>query len=239
MRVIHGRRRHHGNDIITSAATPICRAVERAGSVVSIMGSSSSEGEAREVVSILGNTRVTGPVGHSAVAVLGNTYVDSAVDGDVVAVFGERRARAQRGRRRQRRRRRRHGSSAIRARSFAAACKLSGAGPPDLVGCDRGSIIACFTDDRSLWCRASSGRGAWRLPFWRCTRASRFSFGEGITRCVRTLETQPGMSVLAAMLTALLVPGLLTIAMHHAHRDSRRAVRGCRASSVRDYSVRP
>src|SRR5271165_958633 len=80
--------RRHGNDIINLGGDSHLPRGQRAGSVVSIMGSSSSEGEAREVVSILGNTRVTGPVGQSAVAVLGNTYVDSAVDGDVVAVLG-------------------------------------------------------------------------------------------------------------------------------------------------------
>ena len=56
--------------------------------MVSIFGSSTSEGEAGDVVSILGNTRVTGPVGDSAVAVLGSAYVDNKVNGDAVAVLG-------------------------------------------------------------------------------------------------------------------------------------------------------
>jgi uncharacterized RDD family membrane protein YckC len=40
------------------------------------------------VVSVLGNTRVTGPVSEAAVAVMGTTYVDSKVGENVVAVMG-------------------------------------------------------------------------------------------------------------------------------------------------------
>jgi hypothetical protein len=61
---------------------------EHAQSVVSIFGSSSSAGEAGTVLSILGDTTVTGPVADSAVAVLGNTTIDGKVDGDAVAVVG-------------------------------------------------------------------------------------------------------------------------------------------------------
>ncbi|NNM62337.1 MAG: hypothetical protein HKM03_09220, partial [Steroidobacteraceae bacterium] len=60
----------------------------RGDAVVSIFGSSTDEGQARSVVSIFGNTSVTGTAGDSAVAVFGNTYFDGRTRGDVVAVFG-------------------------------------------------------------------------------------------------------------------------------------------------------
>jgi len=58
--------------------------------VVSILGSSTSSGDVGDaVVSVLGNTRVTGgTVGDSAVAVFGNNYVNGHIRGEVVAVFG-------------------------------------------------------------------------------------------------------------------------------------------------------
>src|SRR5258708_37271279 len=68
-----------------------CRNLERGqkgNSVVSVFGSATSEGEAADVVSGIGNTRGTGPVSDSAVAVLGNNYVDSKVGGGVVAGMG-------------------------------------------------------------------------------------------------------------------------------------------------------
>ena len=58
--------------------------------VVSILGSSTSSGNVGQaVVSVIGNTRVTGgTVGDAAVAVLGSNYVNGHVRGQVVAVLG-------------------------------------------------------------------------------------------------------------------------------------------------------
>src|ERR1700761_7413117 len=61
---------------------------QKADSVVSVFGSSTSDGEAADVVSVFGSTRVTGPVSDTAGAGLGNVYVDSKIDGNVVAVLG-------------------------------------------------------------------------------------------------------------------------------------------------------
>jgi uncharacterized RDD family membrane protein YckC len=59
-------------------------------SVVSVFGSSTSSGEVgNAVVSILGNSRVTGGrVGDAVVSVLGSTYVNAPVHGPAVAVLG-------------------------------------------------------------------------------------------------------------------------------------------------------
>jgi uncharacterized RDD family membrane protein YckC len=63
---------------------------EKADAVVSIFGSSTAEGDVMDaVVSILGNTRVTGEVGDAAVAILGDLYVNSHVKGDAVAILGD------------------------------------------------------------------------------------------------------------------------------------------------------
>lgn len=58
--------------------------------VVSVFGSSTSAGDVgNAVVSVFGNTRVTdGTVGNAAVAVLGNNYVNGHVKGPVVVVLG-------------------------------------------------------------------------------------------------------------------------------------------------------
>jgi len=83
----HRRHRHDrdDNNIVSIGHSSHLQSGEKADAVVSVFGSSTSDGEAVDVVSVFGNTRVTGPVHNSAVAVLGNAYVDSKVDGDVVA----------------------------------------------------------------------------------------------------------------------------------------------------------
>lgn len=59
-------------------------------SVVSILGSSTASGDVRgEVVSVMGNSRLlSGRVGGAVVSVLGNTYVNGHVGGEVVSVLG-------------------------------------------------------------------------------------------------------------------------------------------------------
>ena len=208
-RVVRGHRRH-GNNLINLGGDSHLPRGQRAGSVVSIMGSSTSEGEAREVVSILGNTRVTGPVGQSAVAVLGNTYVDSAVDGDVVAVFGNVEL----------------GPNAVVGGNVVGVGGTVQRDPSSII---RGSVqsiggraagfgwLRPWIDHCLLYGRplalVPGIEWAWGLAiaFLALYAGLALLFGEGITRCVRTLETQPGMSVLAAILTALLIPVLLLL----------------------------
>lgn len=76
------------NDLVSIGHDSHLAAGEKAESVVSVFGSSSSEGDAEDVVSVLGSTRVTGIVHDNAVAVLGNLFVDGKVEGDAVAVLG-------------------------------------------------------------------------------------------------------------------------------------------------------
>jgi uncharacterized RDD family membrane protein YckC len=88
----HKRWQDHsrsGNELVTMGGDSYLAAGKQADTVVSILGSSSSDGEVKnEIVSIMGDTRVTGPVGGDAVAVMGSVYVNSKIEGEVVAVFG-------------------------------------------------------------------------------------------------------------------------------------------------------
>jgi hypothetical protein len=84
----HNSRHHEDGDVVSIGHSSHLESGQKADSVVSVFGSSTSDGEAVDVVSVFGNTRVTGPVGDTAVAVLGSTYVDAKVNGDVVAVLG-------------------------------------------------------------------------------------------------------------------------------------------------------
>jgi uncharacterized RDD family membrane protein YckC len=183
---------------------------ERADSVVSILGSSSIEGETREVVSILGNTRVNGPVKQGAVAVLGNAYVDDTVGGDVVAVLGNVEL----------------GPHADIGGNVVAVGGTVKRDPNSIVAGGMQSIAAgaasfgwlrpwidhCLFYGRPL----SLARGlgwAWgvALAFLALYACLALLFRDGIVRCAQTFETQPGRTALAALLTVLLVPVLLVL----------------------------
>src|ERR1700677_4679069 len=65
-----GARHHrHGRELVNIGRDSDLPAGERADSVVSIIGSSIAAGDASDVVSLLGDTTVTGSVRHSAVPV--------------------------------------------------------------------------------------------------------------------------------------------------------------------------
>jgi uncharacterized RDD family membrane protein YckC len=204
-----GHRRHSDNLVNIGDDSDLPRG-EHADSVVSILGSSSIEGETREVVSILGNTRVNGPVKQGAVAVLGNTYVDDTVGGDVVAVLGNVEL----------------GPHANVGGNVVAVGGTVKRDPNSIVAGGMQSIAAgaasfgwlrpwidhCLFYGRPL----SLARGlgwAWSLAFaflalYACLA---LLFREGIVRCAQTFETQPGRTALAALLTVLLVPVLLVL----------------------------
>lgn len=83
------RRRSNGDDLVSIGGDSKLEKGKRADSVVSVFGSSTSEGDVSDsVVSVVGDTRVSGTVGDTAVAVLGDNFVDGKVSGSVVAVLG-------------------------------------------------------------------------------------------------------------------------------------------------------
>jgi uncharacterized RDD family membrane protein YckC len=187
---------------------------QRANSVVSILGSSTSEGDADEVVSVLGSTRVTGKVSDSAVAVVGNTYVDSKVDGDVVAVLGNVEL----------------GPNAEVGGDVVSILGVVKRDPASIVhgavqrvfSFDVGGVTgigwlntwvkACLLEARPLGLVPGLG-WAWTLAliflaFYACLA---LLFRSGVDRCVQTLETQPGHTVLAALIATLLTPVLIVL----------------------------
>jgi uncharacterized RDD family membrane protein YckC/cytoskeletal protein CcmA (bactofilin family) len=210
----HRHRHHHdehGNDVVNIGSDSKLASGEQADSVVSIFGSSTSDGEAGNVVSVFGDTRVTGEVHDSAVAVFGNTYIDGKIDGDAVAVLGNMQL----------------GPHAEIDGNVTAVGGTLQRDPAAIVHGDVQNVIStnfggtgpirtwihhCLFYGRPL--SLAPGLGwAWglALTFLALYAALALLFGEGLTRCVQTFETQPGQSVLAALIAMLLTPVLVVL----------------------------
>jgi uncharacterized RDD family membrane protein YckC/cytoskeletal protein CcmA (bactofilin family) len=210
----HRHRHHHDehdNDVVNIGSDSKLASGEQADSVVSIFGSSTSDGEAGNVVSVFGDTRVTGEVHDSAVAVFGNTYIDGKIDGDAVAVLGNMQL----------------GPHAEIDGNVTAVGGTLQRDPAAIVHGDVQNVIStnfggtgpirtwihhCLFYGRPL--SLAPGLGwAWglALTFLALYAALALLFGEGLTRCVQTFETQPGQSVLAALIAMLLTPVLVVL----------------------------
>src|SRR5579863_6633518 len=209
----HHWRSHHkdGNERVNIGHDSTLREGETADSVVSVFGSSTSDGNAGDVVSILGDTRVTGEVSDSAVAVLGNTYIDGKVAGDTVTVLGDLDLgpRADIG-----------GDAVVVGGSVRRdpAAVIHGS-VQNVLGGDFGSFgwLHAWVRHCLLYARPlafAPGLGwAWGLAL-ACLAlyvVLALLFREGLSRCVRTFETQPGHTVLAGLIAALLTPVLLVL----------------------------
>jgi uncharacterized RDD family membrane protein YckC len=213
----HGRHRAHhhaggnGNDIVSIGHNSHLAAGEKAESVVSVLGSSTSEGEADEVVSVLGNTRVTGVTHGDAVAVFGNLYIDSKVEGDAVSVLGS----VQLG---------------PHAEVDGDVTSVLGAVHRDADSITHGSVhdvsVGDYNDLEGLqaWIHACLFEArplafvagitwAWVLAFLFLAFYVLLAvvFRRGVSECVVTLETQPGRTALAALLAMLATPVLLVL----------------------------
>ena len=70
---LHRRKHSPGadRDVVSIGHSSHLAKDQKADGVVSVFGSSTSEGEAEDVVSVFGSTRVTGPVHDTAVALCG------------------------------------------------------------------------------------------------------------------------------------------------------------------------
>jgi uncharacterized RDD family membrane protein YckC len=207
----HARHGHHGNDRVSIGHDSTLGQGEQADSVVSILGSSTSDGEAQTVVSVLGNTRVTGPLGESAVSILGNTYIDAKVGGDAVAVLGNVEL----------------GPNAEIDGDVVSVGGQVLRDPAAVIHGDVQNVIAgnfgapvwlhtwiqhCLLYGRPL--AFAPGLGwAWSLAlaFLALYVCIALLFRSGVTQCVRTFETHPGRSILAAFITMLLAPVLVVL----------------------------
>lgn len=82
-------RRRSNNDQVAIGGNAELPAGEKGHAVVAIMGNATAAGEVSDsVVAIMGNTRVTGPVDNAVVTIVGNSYVNSHVGRDVVTIMG-------------------------------------------------------------------------------------------------------------------------------------------------------
>jgi uncharacterized RDD family membrane protein YckC len=211
----HHRRSHRDDrDVVSVGHGSHLPAGEKADAVVSVFGASSSEGEAVDVVSVLGSTHVTGPVSDNAVAVLGNSYVDSKVDGDVVAVLGniELGPHAE------------IGGDVVSVlgtinRDPAAIVHgdVQNVLDVDIAGVSGFSWLSTWINQCLLYGRPLAFHAglswAWTialglLVFYACLA---LMFRAGVEECVRTLEAQPGHAALAALIGILLTPVLIIL----------------------------
>src|SRR3984885_12642592 len=213
---LHGRRhaRISDRDVVSIGHSSHLAEGQKADGVVSVFGSSTSDGEAEDVVSVFGSTRVTGPVHDSAVAVLGNVYVDSKVGGNVVSVLGGVKL----------------GPNAEIDGDVVAVLGGVDQDPAAIIHGSVQRIINLSFGDvgefnwLTVWMNKclfygrplafAPGLGwAWTLAlgllaFYACLA---LMFRSGVDACVQTLESQPGHTALAALLGILFTPVLLIL----------------------------
>ena len=182
-----------------------------ADEVVAVFGSATSDGEVMDsVVSVFGDSRVTGPVGNSAVAVFGDVYVNSRVGDSVVAVLGDI-------------------VLGPNADIGGAIVDIGGSVRRDPGAIVHGGVTRVLPGIFGLhWMRPwiqqcllygrplalGDGLGwVWIacLCFFALYLLLALVFPDGIERCVLTLETHPGRSVLAAILVVLFSPWLMLL----------------------------
>lgn len=199
-------RDHRDNVVLNIWGDARLPARESADGVIAIFGDTHVEGEVYDaVVSIFGNSHVTGPVHGGVVSIFGNTYIDGPVDDAAVSVFGDLElgpnARVE-------------GDIAVVAGKLtrhpdavvSGQSEIVAGGFPALEGV-RVWIEKCLLYGRPL--AFESGLGwAWGIAFGFLLFyvVIALMFDRGVTRCVETLETQPGQSVVASLMTVVLVP---------------------------------
>ena len=199
------------NDLVSIGHNSHLASGEKADSVVSVFGSSSSDGDAEEVVSVLGSTRVTGIVHDNAVAVLGNLSVDGKVEGDAVAVLGNidlgPNAEV-------------NGEviSVFGTVQRSEGAVVHGGMQHVFAGnFNGGSWISAWVSECLLKGRPlaiAPGLGwLWSLAIGALAFYTLLAlmFRSGVERCVGTLESHPGNVALAALIAMLLTPVLIIL----------------------------
>ena len=203
-----------GNERVAIANDVHLAAGEKADAVVAVGGSATSEGEVADaVVSILGNSTVSaGSVGDAVVSVLGNTYVNTKIGGEAVAVMG-------------------NVDLGPKAEIGGDVVSVGGTVTRDPQAIVHGNVqnvaIAhgfAHVGGIHAWIREclmlgrplgfAPGLGwAWALTlaFFALYFLLALLFGGTVEKCALTLETRPGGSVLAALLTILLTPVLVVL----------------------------
>jgi len=202
---------HSDRDIVNIAHNSILPAGENAEDVVAIMGNSEVDGDVSDsAVAVMGNVTVNGTVGSGgAVAVLGNVYINGKVNGDVVAVLGNVHL----------------GPQAVISGQITEVLGTVERSPTAVIGGGTvGVLSGVFGDIESLhnWFRDCLFYGRPLAPDFEVAWAWWVAlailalyvliaavFQKGVRRCVQTLETHPGPSVLATIIGVLLMPIVL------------------------------
>jgi uncharacterized RDD family membrane protein YckC len=212
----HSHHSHHDSngddDIVSIGSEAHLSAGNHADSVVGLLAPAISEGTAGDVVSVFGETRVTGPVKEDAVAVLGNNYIDSKVDGDAVAVLGDL-------------------ELGPHAEIGGDAVTVGGTltrDPAAIVHGQVQSVLVSHVTAHFQWLRAwashcllygrplaiAPGLGwAWimALSFLALYVLLALIFPGPLTLCAQTFETHPGQSLVSSLLGALLSPIVIVV----------------------------
>ena len=211
----HHKHHHHSHsdDVVSIGRKAELLAGERADSVVAVFGSATSAGEVGDaVVSVIGSTRVTGgKVGESAVAVMGSVYVNGEVNGDVVAVMGSVELGPEA---------RVHGDVVVVGGEIKRDADATVDGHvQNVLGVDWADfgwmhpwVERCLLYGRPL--AFSPGLGwAWGIALGLLALYAfmAFVFRGAVDKCVHTLETEPGHSILAALLLTLGIPVLFVL----------------------------
>jgi uncharacterized RDD family membrane protein YckC len=158
---------------------------------VAVFGRIESQGTiGQDLIAVLGRLSVDGPVGGDLVCILGNVHLGprTVVKGDLVVIGG---------------RLTRHPSAIVHGDEV----HMPAFGPLGDVEWFSTWITRCFYFGRPLAFHRQLG-WAWSIAF------SFFAFyllctllvPKGVVRCVQTLETRPGSSILASVLTVFLTP---------------------------------
>jgi uncharacterized RDD family membrane protein YckC/cytoskeletal protein CcmA (bactofilin family) len=197
--------------IVSIGHNSVLAAGETAQDVVSVMGSTTVDGDASDsAVAVMGNVTVNGSVGNGgAVAVLGNVYINGKVDGDVVAVLGGVKL----------------GPQAVVSgqvteimgtleRSSTAVVQ---GGTSSVLPVVFGNLEGLHTwvEDCLLYGRPLAPTFAIAWAWWLALAMLAFYlliaavFRDGVQRCIQTLETHPGPSILATIAMTVLVPVVL------------------------------
>lgn len=208
------RHSHHGEDVVINVGGPArLGANDTADAVIGIFGDAESAGEVHStVLSIFGNAHATGRVGEGVVSLFGDVYVDSEVGEAVAAIFGDVKL----------------GPNAKIEKDVVSIGGSVVSDPAAVVHGEqreiefgrslkhlewfRPWIEKCLLYGRPLAFEPGLG-WAWKiaLGFLALYVLIALLFNESVERCVRTLETQPGQSVLASIFTVLLSPVVMVL----------------------------
>ncbi len=203
----------HGTDRISVGHDANLAAGDSADAVVAVIGSATSAGSvADSVVAVIGNARATGAVGDSVVAVLGSVYVDGKVGDAVVAVMGdvELGPKAEVGGDVVA-----IGGKITRAPTAIVRGKEQNVALPGEFGHIEGLhawFRQCLLKARPLAFGPNLG-WAWLVAL---TALGLYVFmallfPRGAEKCLGTLETRPGYSILTALLSVLAAPVLIVL----------------------------